>query len=886
VKKTPLFITLGLFVLLAGGFLAYQYFFKKDTTTIWDMVPEQTVLLYEANDCPTCDTKPSVISKLLEKLVLDFEGNDSIAKSMNFLSVPAKGNALSVHVTSKDNFDVVYYFSARQASNFKSVTDGWKKAKGVRFSERKLNGMKILEFSFPNKRLFSCVQLGDAWAGSFTSFLIEDVVRTYERKDEQFFKKEMAGVYALPRIKDDAGDVYIHLQNLTSWLAIFPEVTGDLKRLGNTGLLDIKKTDQSITLNGFSLAQPETANGLLSYFLNQTPVQFSVKQYISNQTVFALNYGISDGAALYQNLDLYKDITTLDSLAAFADIDFEKLFASFGKEMAVCYQESKSNSLSKVIVFETQKPGDWLVAFKKLAESSAKEDTVFYEQYSTYEIREIEISNLCGKLFSPLTSGFAQTYYTSIGNFIILSERLEDMKRFLEDIDQENVWGKSVAINKFLESTLLESNLSIYVNTPLVWNSVAEKLNPRWQTFIQNNRSLLQAVDLGAIQFSHLNESFYTNITWTYSEYAETNTKQDNVRPSGKLVASLNAAVITEPIVVKSHVNREDEVLVQDSAFVVYHLSDDGKVLWQKSLNERIVGDIHQVDFFNNGKLQFFFATTNSLHVIDRLGNYVTPFPQPIEIKDLAHVTVVDYDKSKKYRFLLSDRSGKVWMFDKDAKLLEGWLPKNIGGDLFAASQHYRIRGKDYIIAIRKDGQAYVMNRRGETLKGFPLDLEARPNGAYYLETGNSLETTNFVCVSRDGFKIKFNLKGKIVSRETLIKPSFDAQFGLVREQNEKSYLVKQQDAKRLTLLNEDNKEILSNDFIGTSPVTIKYYDFGAGKIYISITDLSQDLSFVYNGDGKLLNATPLLGNALELRPSKGDMPKTFLVDQNTLIIE
>lgn len=886
VKKTPLFITLGLFVLLAGGFLTYQYFFKKSTTSIWDMIPEQTVLLYEGNDCATCDAKASAISELLQT-ILDFEGNDSIAKSMNFLAVPAKGNAVSVHVISKDNFDVVYYSTARQAARFNSLADTWKKTNGVRFSERKLNGAQILEFTFPNKKIFSCVQLGDAWAGSFTPFLIEDAVRTYDKKDEQSFKKQLAGVYALPRIKDDAGDIYVHLRNLTELLNIFPsDVSMSLKKLGDAGLLDIKRSDNAITLNGFSLAQQGSTNGLLSYFLNQTPVQFTVKQYISNQTVFALNYGVSDGAALYQSLDLTKDNEIQDSLAAFVTLDYEKLFSSFGKELAVCYQESKSNTLSKIVVFETQKSTEWLTALNKLAEASAKEDTVFHERYSTYEIQEIEINNLVGKLFSPLASGFSQTYYTSIGNFIILSGGLEDMKRFLDDIDQENVWGKSVVFNKFLESTLLESNLSIYVNTPLVWNSVSEKLNPRWRAFIEKNQRLLNSFDLGAVQFSHLNESFYTNITWTYSDYVETRNKREPVKSSSQLVASLNADVITNPIVVKSHVSRDDEVLVQDSSYVLYHLSSSGKVLWQKNLGERIVGDVHQVDFFNNGKLQFFFATTNKLHVIDRLGNYVAPYPQNIDIKDLTYVTVVDYDKSKKYRFLLTDRMGKLWMYDKDAKLLEGWMPKTVGGDLFAQPNHYRIRGKDYMVAIRKDGQAYVMSRRGETLKGFPLDLEARPGGGYYLETGNSLATTNFVCISRDGFRIKFNLNGKIVSRETLIKPSFETQFGLVKEQNGKSYLIKRQDTKRLTLLSEDNKEFLTNDFVGTNPVDIKYYDFGAGKTYVTITDLLQELSFIYDGDGKLLSTTPIVGKAIELRATKSDMPKTFVVDQNTLIIQ
>lgn len=885
-KKAPFLITLGLFVLVAGGFFTYQYFSRKSTTTIWEMIPEQTVLIYEANECEGCASpdNQSNVSQLLERLLLNKQDQDSLVKTLDLLVTPKKGRAISLHIISKDDFDAVYYFTAGQANAFRSLINQWKETKSIRFAERELNGFKILEFS-SNKRIFSCVQLGDGWAGSFTPFLIEDVVRTFEAQEGQTFKNQMSQVYALPHSKDDAGNIYVHLGNLTSLLKVFPDnFSAEIMRLGEAGLLDIKQTKNSITLNGFSFAQKNENNNLLAYFQNQSPVQFNIKQYISNQTLVAVNYGISDGAAFYQRLNLSANKTVLDSLNEFATVDYPKLFSSLGKELSICFQEAR-NGLSKVIVFETQKPKEWITAFDLLSESSRKEDTVFYERYSTYEIKEIEISDFAGKLFGPLISGSSQTYYSSIGNYIILSENIESIKKFLEDIDQENVWGKSVAFNKFAESTLLESNLSIYVNTPLVWSSITEKLGPRWRAFVQENQSLLNSFDFGAIQFSHLNETFYTNITWTYSDFVDKNNRKP-VKSSDRLVASIGSSIISHPVIVKSHVNGEDEVLIQDSAHVLYHLSAGGKVLWQKELNERIVGDIHQVDFFTNGKLQFFFATSKHLHIIDRLGNYVNPYPREIKIRDTEYVTLVDYDKSKKYRFLLADKSGKLWMFDKEAKNLEGWMPKNTEGELIAPAKHYRIRGKDYILAIRKDGHAYLSTRRGENIKGFPLDLEARPNGDFYLEAGNTLATTNFVCISKDGFRIRFNLEGKIMSRETLIKPSFETQFSLVAEQSGKSYVMLQQDTKKLTVLTEDGKEIFSNVFVGTNRAEVKYYDFGAGRIYFTVTDLEQELSFIYDEKGKLLNSTPLEGSAIELRPTRNEMPKVFLVDQNALIIQ
>ena len=884
-KKTPLILTLGFILLLAGSFFIYQYFFKKTPLSPWNIIPEQTVLIYEVGDCSDCfdKVKGTTISELYGSLIFNFSDEDSLKRAFSFLASPQKGQVISLHVTSKDNFDFIYYYPKHHVSQFESTVNSWRNAKGPRFSERILNGVSIQELRV-GKRLFSWTVLDEVWVGSFTPFLIEDVIRTYTSDEKSTFTSQIAEVYALPRIKNDPGNIYIHLGNFINWLTVFTsDTTIPLSALGQASLLDIKEEQNSITLNGFSLTRKAVAGSILSYFENQSPVQFSLKQYISNRTLFATTYGISDGSAFYQNLDLSKSKSIQDSLLSLTAIDFVKLFSSFGDEMALCYQESKTSSFSKVILFETEKPSEWLTVFDRLSKAAEKEDTVFYENYSGYEIREIEINNLPGKLFSPLTSGFSQTYYTSIGNTLVLSEQLEEIKQFVDDIDREDVWGKSVSFNKFLETTLLESNVSVYMNTPIIWSSLSAKLNPRWKEFLSRNQRLLNSINLGAIQFSHLNESFYTNATWTFTE--SSNDKQSS-KGQERLVVSLTSSVIGKPFVLKSHVNRADEVLVQDSLYNLHHFSSEGKLLWKVPLGGSIIGEVKQVDYFKNGKLQFFFAAGNKLHVIDRLGNYVRPFPVETRIKELDFVSMVDYDNSKKYRFLLTDKSGKMWMYDKEAQNLDGWRPRNVEGSLFSSPGHHRIRGKDYILAIRKDGWAYLMNRRGENLKGFPLNLDARPEGDYYVEVGNSVATTYFVCVSRDGFRIKFNLEGKVLSRETLVKPAFETQFSLISEQRGKSYLIKRQDAKRLSLLDEAGKEILFNDFIGTNPVAIQYYDFGAGRVYISITDLVQDLSYLYDERGSLLSSPPIQGSAIELRVSNQELPKVFIVDGNTVIIQ
>jgi hypothetical protein len=552
-----------------------------------------------------------------------------------------------------------------------------------------------------------------------------------------------------------------------------------------------------------------------------------------------------------------------------------------GQEITVCYQEDR-NDFSKVVLIETSKPEIWTSFLDALSTAVEQDDTVFYEAYSSYKIREVEMVNLPGRLFKPFLQGFKQTYYTTVGKTLILSEQLELLKRFLDDIDSEEVWGKSVTVNKFIESTLLESNIGVYINSPIIWDVLANRLNPQWKSFVHGNQSVLNTFGWAAFQFSHLNESFYTNALLTFSNQLS----GDKPNRQDRIVTSLPVSIVSEPFVLRSHASKNDEVLIQDSLLTLHHIDNFGKELWSKNLGEPVIGKIRSVDFFANGKLQFLFATRSKLHIIDRLGNYVSGYPLSLKGPDLEFLSVIDYDNSKKYRFMTADRNGKIWIYDKGGVNLDGWKPKNLESGLFAEPRHYRIRGKDYMVAIRRDGLVYMMNRKGELVRGFPLNLDARPEGDYYLEPGNTLATTYFVCISRDGFRVKFNPEGKILSKETLVKPTINTQFKLIPEHSGKSYLIMLQDSKQLKLLTEDGKELVANTFFGTNSVSVKYFDFGSGKTFICITDAIQQLSFIYDGKGKLLTQVPIEGAHIELRPGKGIMPKVFFTNGPSLTIQ
>jgi hypothetical protein len=891
VKKLPLIVTLIVITSLVGGYFLYEKYFNRAALTAWDIVPAETILAYEGSACASCleTVRGSTVVKLVNNAA--FATDDSLQVFTEIILANFRpGSLISMHITKKDDFDFVFYLpnNVKLEQDFNNAILNFQRVAHIIVDDREYNSVQINEVTLGN-RTFSWIRLEGIWIGSFSAVLIEDVIRTYGDASRNFMS-ELGSVYQLPTIKNDGGNLYLNLRQVAQWLALFTtdQPTALVHQFGKSALLDVKMGSRNnFVLNGFCLDSASNPNYILSSFSGQQPVPFTLKNFISNRALMVTSYGISDGALFSRDLNRFSAqnrsaVDTLQKIASSLKVNVTELTNSLSGELGVCWLESKGSTLSKVLIINSENGADnWLTAFNTLSQKLSL-DTIFHEQFANYEIRELPLYRLPEKMFWPLVSGFNASYYTSLGNTLFVAENLEELKRFLEDIDREDTWGKSVAQNQFLESTLLESNISLYINAPMIWSVLERSLHPRWKQFVRENRVMLRSLGMGAIQFSHLNDSYYTNISW--ADHSPSGGTPTTPVASDKIITNFNEP-LANMFIVRSHVSKHNEVLVQDSTKNIRLVSSDGKVLWRESLSGFITGSVTEVDFFSNGKLQYFFATPGELHIIDRLGNYVSPFPVKIRERDIEFAQVVDYDHSKNYRFLISSGTGKLWMYDKSGNNLEGWKPNDVGDGLSAAAQHHRIRGRDFILAVRKDGTVYLLNRRGEKLPGFPLNLNARPSGDYYLEMGNTLESTSFIVVSRDGFRIKFSTEGKIQTRETLLKNTVDTQFSLVLENSAKSYMIVRQEPKQMTVYNDELKPVLVSEFLGNNSAGVQYLDFGAGRVYIVVTDRVQDLSFVYDGQGVLQSTLPIDGQSVAVRPMENDKLKVFSLIDRVLTI-
>lgn len=857
----------------------YESFFKTKPIALWDLVPNSSLAVYQRGNCSACvdSIKRSSWALLFrEKLTRRNVGDTTI--SSVYFNLLSESQLISMHQTTKHDFELAFYLN--KVSD-KVWRDAMKAAKFVK-RDRLFSGLTIEEVSV-NKTIIAWVDIADYRVISFSPVLIEDVIRAVQDKEGQSFKKNLMQVSTLPTVKNDGGDVLINLKMFTNALSLFAENGFDSPlNIGTATVLDVKRNGGTLVLNGFTDVDSADRNALLTVFETQTPVAFGLKKFVSNDAQFVAHFGFSDCLELGTRLQNLTNNTTRKSLMDALQIkegDIASLYAGLGKELALVSMEVAANQSSTVLMIGIKGSGDWMKILDRVAEDVSV-DTVFSEFYSNYTIKKIESKGFVELIFPILKKQFNEIYYTQVGDAVLMGDDLRSLKMQLNDIEGENTWGKSVEKNRFLESTLLESNVSFFVDPTKSKKLVTDMLYSEWRTFFKANNSLLETIGLSAFQFSNLNENFYTNICLTFSPTSPS-MKMERRK---EVFVNLATGVASSVYSVKNHNDRSYEVLLQDSSYNVCLINQSGAILWQKKLDGFIKSSVEQIDFYANGKLQYLLSTEKKLYIIDRLGNYVEGYPVDLSFAASA-IRSIDYDYSKKYRFVLMDKMGVVRMTDKQGKVLDGWTGLQTGGELLSSPKHFRIAARDYIAMLRKDGKFLLYNRRGERLSGFPVDLKGRSRDDFYLQVGAKNEKTAFVFVDGEGYRVKVGLNGEEISRETLVKPMIETHFKLVNELTGKSYVIVRQDNKSLTIMNDQLQEVVVNEFIGLNNAQVQHFDFGSGNVFYTIVDTDQDLGYVYSVEGKLLTEQPIECSHLTLLWEKNIL-KTVTTFNNRLQLQ
>ena len=205
------------------------------------------------------------------------------------------------------------------------------------------------------------------------------------------------------------------------------------------------------------------------------------------------------------------------------------------------------------------------------------------------------------------------------------------------------------------------------------------------------------------------------------------------------------------PYAVKNHRTNTRDIVVQDSANVLYYIGANGKLKWTKSIESKIMGSPSQIDIYKNNKFQLLFNSNKRIYLIDILGNDVDGFPILLPHQATNQVVAFDYDKNKNYRFLISLDNLKIYNYNVDGEQVSGWLTPNLTSNVKLPIAHFAINGLDYIMIIDENGKIFMCNRKGEDRYKLKSNIPMTNRFNYALKKSFSIDSSSIIFEDSSG---------------------------------------------------------------------------------------------------------------------------------------
>lgn len=370
-------------------------------------------------------------------------------------------------------------------------------------------------------------------------------------------------------------------------------------------------------------------------------------------------------------------------------------------------------------------------------------------------LQQLPLAEPFKELFGHVAIDMPQPWWIILGDIVLFSSDPATLRASIDAWLDGNSLAEDPRTSAWSQRMSNEAARTWWCDIARSGELILPELRPSTQQAWKENNAFWQKLGGLTIQISPGHKGF-VHVT-AGLQHAPLQQQQGN----GVLwETEVGASIIRGPFVVRNHNNNTLEVLVQDARHQLHLIGSTGKVLWSRQLNDAVLGQVHQVDRFKNGKLQLLFNTEKEIHLIDRNGKNVTGFPVVLKKKATAPLAVFDYENDKEYRILLADEDARILNFDLTGGEVNGWEKPRLPGTAVHTVQHFRIKNKDHLIVADATGKVHIFDRRGQPRERTSLELGPSPQ-IESIDAGSEIMATTICWLSSDGTLNTASLAGE-----------------------------------------------------------------------------------------------------------------------------
>ena len=714
-KKIAFWVVVAIFI--AGLILGYFYFvnLKKENDDVLGAIPSDCRLLLEINGSKKLmsqinfdekfgkiDTSRNVINGLVAqvKIIESFFSND---EKVRLLFKEEPFYAADLGSTSLHEF-VFLTSNSLAGIELKKLTTFQNSTK-QRFEGA--NGNEFWSLNQGNKIIYISIQQG-AFIVCENKANLEKILSAQKTlKDDQYFKKLQSQLS-----KNKSTRIYINTKDKLAHFSAFFLSNGFFNKLtsvtrANWLVADLEVGKGRIDFDGYLQSDSTRFHQI---FAKQSPIQFGFVEILPENIQHFAGIGLSDCSRFFSS---YKESSvqenSSDSLSETLKKGTAHLRTYLSGEM-VCFNLSISNTLIRdYAMFKIHNAEEVKKCLNEISDSlltiSADTSQVLVAD-SVYCIKNTGLVNYLSAGFMNLPS----CYFFIHSEYLICSSGIKEVKDLKKSLTYEKKLTDNLNYKKLMQSNLNEaSTVFLYSVFPDSINEFMNRITDSKLKISEAFENLSYGSSCLAFQFTPYKDNFIFQGSIIKNEHEEH-------APTTVWLTTLEAPVAAGPFIVLNHKSRKEEILVQDVHHQIYLINDSGKVLWKKKIEDKILGSVYQVDYFQNEKLQMYFNTSAKLHLIDRNGEEVEGFPKEPDLPFSNGITLLKNTMIEKLKIAYVSSDFNTHVSNISGKPNQNFVPLQINDTVINPVEFIDWSGKVYLMIKDGMGVVTVSNARGDKL--------------------------------------------------------------------------------------------------------------------------------------------------------------------------
>jgi hypothetical protein len=810
------------------------------------------------------------IDGLISKIgrIYDFVGDHSGIGNL----LKGKSVIISINLTGKNQLTNLYLVQMNDGNESNSATENVTADLKTQYSitRKKYENTTVFNArSSEHSFFYACAN--DVFMVSEDFILIEQAIR-------QTNSQNLLNNYEFTELYKTIGEnafVNIFINHLTihQLLANFvsPETRktiGQLEAYSSWSELDLALKPSELEMTGFSFTK-DSSDHYLNIFSDQAAQKMTIEKAIpANATYFValnlkntINYLDQHESYIKANGNYYPREMSLMEFQKKTKTDAIRLFKEVaGTQFAGVYTTiNKSNpEQNRFFVAEIinesdvkEKIGKAVSEFNRTTKEDAGQLHTKYsiDKKNSFDIYRLPISNMAESLFGRAFSGINGNYFTLYRKYLIWGDNLPGMKSYLQSLASEKTLANDSIYKVYSKNNHPKANFYVYAKIPKVFRLKDGLLKKDLSAKLTTNEEVFRKFSTFSWQFSVSGNMVENKINLKY----DPNVKEE---PEAIWQLKLDAPLAHKPKFVLNHrdlANRE--MIVSDKQNNIYLINKDGVILWKLNLPDPVISDLHLIDIYQTKRFQYLFNTKSQLYVVDRTGNKVGKFP--VYLKSMASngVSVSEFGKNKEYRFFVAGEDKKVYVYDRDGKLIPKWNFEGSESLVTKPISHYFIDGKTQIV-FSDQKNTYFLDWQGKNREIQPTPFDRSGNQTTFINDGNprliSTDQTGKIHIQDFAGQTEIKEVSKFGASHRFAAQDIDGNGSV-------EYLFAE--GKKLTVFANDGKKLFDRTFPDAISETPFVCSYGPGIIKIGVVVGGENKIYLLNSNGSVTKGFPQSGN-------------------------